>query len=138
MLENASASSHGWYAAPPYSWTRARALKPLGVTSSICPSARRRTTTYRPASAGRRIRDHGFKRILFTDIPRAGDASPDFQTARILAQSARVPLWMGGTIQSMAHLKLAMDIPGVQGVAVDALRLLDDSDLLDSLNLAHI
>jgi phosphoribosylformimino-5-aminoimidazole carboxamide ribotide isomerase len=98
----------------------------------------REAAPLKPDSAGRRIRDHGFKRILFTDIPRAGDASPDFQTARILAQSARVPLWMGGTIQSMAHLKLAMDIPGVQGVAVDALRLLDDSDLLDSLNLAHI
>ena len=98
----------------------------------------REAAPLKPDSAGQRIREHGFKRILFTDIPPAGDASPDFETARILAQSARVPLWMGGSIQSMAHLRLAMEIPGVQGVAVDALRLLDDSDLLDSLNLVHI
>jgi hypothetical protein len=45
---------------------------------------------------------------------------------------------MGGSIHSMAHLKLAMEIPGMQGVAVDALQLMDDSDLLGSLNLAHI
>jgi phosphoribosylformimino-5-aminoimidazole carboxamide ribotide isomerase len=91
----------------------------------------------KPEAAAQRIRDHGFKRILFTDIPASAAAGPDFDTARLLAQGSRIPLFMGGTIQSMAHLKLAMDIPGVQGVAVDALRLLDDSDLLGSLNLAH-
>ncbi len=92
----------------------------------------------KPDAAGQLIRDHGFKRIMFTDIPPAHQARPDFETARILAQSARVPLFMGGSIHSMAHLKLAMEIPGMQGVAVDALQLMDDSDLLGSLNLAHI
>jgi hypothetical protein len=44
---------------------------------------------------------------------------------------------MGGSIQSAEHLRLAMEIPGVQGVAMDALRLLDDPDLMRSLSLAH-
>jgi len=98
----------------------------------------REAAPLRADSAGQRVRDHGFKRILFTDIPPCDGASPDFETARLLAQSAHIPLWMGGSIRSLAHLRLAMDIPGVQGVAVDALRLQDDSDLLDSMNLAHI
>lgn len=92
----------------------------------------------KPDSAGQRIRDHGFKRILFTDIPCAGRPGPDFGTARILCQSSRVPLFMGGSIQNGADLKLALEIPGLQGVAMDALRLVEDSDLLGSLNLAHI
>ncbi|MDR3673120.1 MAG: HisA/HisF-related TIM barrel protein [Holophaga sp.] len=88
-------------------------------------------------AAAQRIREHGFKRILFIDIPPSAKAKPDFLTARTLAQSSRIPLFMGGSIRSTAHLKLAMEIPGMQGVAVDALQLLDDSDLLGSLNLAH-
>jgi phosphoribosylformimino-5-aminoimidazole carboxamide ribotide isomerase len=92
----------------------------------------------KPDSAGQRIRDHGFKRILFTDIPVSEQAEPDYATARILAQSARIPLFMGGSIRTKEHLKLAMEIPGLQGVAMDALRLMADLDLQGSLNLAHI
>jgi len=91
----------------------------------------------KPEAAGQRIRDHGFKRILFTDIP-SPDGAPDFGTARILCQSSRIPLFMGGSILNGAHLKQALEIPGLQGVAMDALQLVEDLDLLGSLNLAHI
>jgi len=104
----------------------------------IQSSGWREPAPLKPDSAGQRIRDHGFKRILFTDIPPSAGAPPDFATARILAQSARIPLFMGGSIQSAEHLKAAMEIPGVQGVAMDALRLLDDAGLLSSLCPAHI
>jgi phosphoribosylformimino-5-aminoimidazole carboxamide ribotide isomerase len=104
----------------------------------IQSSGWREAAPLKPDSAGQRIRDHGFKRILFTDIPPSAGAPPDFATARILAQSARIPLFMGGSIQSAEHLRAAMEIPGVQGVAMDALRLLDDADLLSSLCPAHI
>jgi len=92
----------------------------------------------KPDTAGQRIRDHGFKRILFTDIPACPGAEPDFGTARVLGQSAHIPLFMGGSILSGAHLKLAQEVPGLQGVALDALSLVEDSDLLGSLDLAHI
>jgi len=92
----------------------------------------------KPDSAGQRIREHGFKRIMFTDIPASGTALPDFETARILTQSARIPLFMGGSITTREHLKLATEISGLQGVGLDAFQLIEDSDLLDSLNLAHI
>jgi phosphoribosylformimino-5-aminoimidazole carboxamide ribotide isomerase len=101
-------------------------------------------------AAAQRIREHGFKRILFTDIPvDSADLAdpadpadpapaPDFGTARALAQGARVPLFMGGSIHSREHLALAREVPGLQGVAMDALVLLEDLELLGSLNLARI
>jgi len=92
----------------------------------------------KPDAAGQRIREHGFKRIMFTDIPASPEAQPDFGTARILSQAARVPLFMGGSIRTREHLKLATEVAGLQGVALDAFQLMEDSDLLDSLNLAHI
>jgi len=91
-----------------------------------------------PDSAGQRIRDHGFRRVLFTDIPDGDLAEPDYGTARILAQSAHIPLFMGGTIQTRDHLLRAMDVPGLQGVALDALQFVEDPDLLGSLNPAPI
>jgi phosphoribosylformimino-5-aminoimidazole carboxamide ribonucleotide (ProFAR) isomerase len=103
----------------------------------IQSSGWREPAPLKPESAGQRIRDHGFKRILFTDIPDSLEAQPDFETARTLCQSSRTPLFMGGSIQSRAHLKLAMDIPGLQGVAIDALQLVQDLDLIGSLNPAH-
>jgi phosphoribosylformimino-5-aminoimidazole carboxamide ribotide isomerase len=91
----------------------------------------------KPDSTAHRIRDHGFKRILFTDIPTFPQAAPDFATARIISQNAHVPLFMGGSIQSREHLKLAAEVPGLQGVAMDALQLFEDPDLLNFLDLVH-
>jgi len=45
---------------------------------------------------------------------------------------------MGGTIQTRDHLLRAMDVPGLQGVALDALQFVEDPDLLGSLNPAPI
>jgi phosphoribosylformimino-5-aminoimidazole carboxamide ribotide isomerase len=92
----------------------------------------------KPETVAQRIREHGFKRILFTDLPAAPEAGPDFATARALAQGSHIALFMGGSIRSREHLQLARDVPGLQGVAMDAFLLLEDADLLGSLNLARI
>ncbi len=104
----------------------------------IQSSGWREPSPLKPDSTGQRIREHGFKRILFTDIPTAALAPPDFDTARTISLNARIPLFMGGTIRTRDHLKLAGEVPGLQGVALDALQLFEDPDLLGALNLAHI
>jgi phosphoribosylformimino-5-aminoimidazole carboxamide ribotide isomerase len=88
-----------------------------------------------PEAAGVRIRNHGFKRILFMDIPAAPGVEPDFATARVIAGSAHVSMFMGGTLHSMEHLQQAQEIPGLQGVAMDALLLRESLALAGSLNL---
>ena len=90
-----------------------------------------------PDSTSQRIREYGFKRILFTDIPAGPQAQPDFATARVISQSAHVPMYMGGSIQTREHLRLAAEVPGLHGVAMDALRLIEDPDLLGFPNLVH-
>jgi len=70
------------------------------------------------------IRNRGFKRILFTDIPAAADAEPDFQTARSIGERVRLPLFMGGSIRSQAHLNQAEAVRSLQGVLLDATYLL--------------
>jgi phosphoribosylformimino-5-aminoimidazole carboxamide ribotide isomerase len=92
----------------------------------------------KPDSAGQRIRDHGFKRLLFTDIPVSVEVEPDFTTARIIAQSAHAPLFMGGSIRTREHLLRAAEVPGLTGVAMDALHFVEHPDLLGSLNPAPI
>jgi phosphoribosylformimino-5-aminoimidazole carboxamide ribotide isomerase len=104
----------------------------------ILSSGWREPAPLQPDSTAERIRDHGFKRILFTDIPCDLAAGPDFATARTLAQSSRIPLFMGGSLQSAQHLRQAQEIPGLQGAAMDAFLLLENPDLLGSLNLARI
>lgn len=89
----------------------------------------------KPDTAGIRVGSLGFKRLLFMDIPAGPEAPPDFATARILAQSSRLPLYMGGSIRSAEHLALAREVPGMQGVAVDGLLLRDDPAFSASLNL---
>ena len=104
----------------------------------IQSSGWREPAPMKPDSAGARIRDHGFKRMLFTDIPATAPADPDFATARILCQAVHIPMFMGGSIRSMEHLKLAAEVPGLTGVAMDALLLMESPDLLGSLDLVHI
>jgi len=86
-------------------------------------------------AAARAIAEFGFKRVLFMDIPVQTAALPDFATARILAQHARIPLFMGGSIQTEAHLAQARDVAGIQGVAVDGLLLRDNPAFMVSLNV---
>lgn len=71
------------------------------------------------------IRERGFRRLLFADIPTTREADPDFQTARNICERARIPVFMGGDIRSQAHLTKADEIRGLQGVLVDVTYLLD-------------
>ena len=88
-----------------------------------------------PQAAGERIKEHGFKRILFMDIPTGPETQPDFATARVISGSSHVSMFMGGSIQTLDHLAQAQDVSGLQGVALDALLLRDDAFLAGSLNL---
>ena len=81
-------------------------------------------------TVGARIGDYGFKRLLFMDIPAQAQAGPDFTLARVLSQSSRMPLYMGGSIQTEAHLAQAREIAGIHGLAVDGLLLRADRALL--------
>jgi len=76
------------------------------------------------------LRDRGFKRILFTDIPASEDADPDFQTARSISERARIPVFMGGSIRSQAHVHQAEGVRGLQGVLLDATYLLGSPKLI--------
>jgi len=88
-----------------------------------------------PEDAGVRIRRQGFKRVLYMDLPAAPGAPPDFRTARIIAESSHVSMFMGGSIQTPEHLAMAQELPGLQGVAMDALHLRDNPALAGALNL---
>jgi phosphoribosylformimino-5-aminoimidazole carboxamide ribonucleotide (ProFAR) isomerase len=79
------------------------------------------------ATMAESIRDRGFKRLLFTDIPVAPVSDPDFQTARVLCERAHIPVFMAGSIRSQVHLTQAEEVRGLQGVLMDVLYLLDSS-----------
>ena len=87
-------------------------------------------------AVGERIRNHGFKRLLFMDIPLEAGAAPDFAGARILAESSHLPVYMGGSIRTLAELAQAREHPGLQGVVMDALLLHADPALPVSLKLS--
>ena len=76
------------------------------------------------------IRNLGFKRLLFADIPVDETSDPDFQTARGICERARIPVFMGGSIRSQAHLSQAEEVRGLQGVFLDALYLIDPSKMI--------
>lgn len=78
----------------------------------------------------RHIRAAGFRRLLFVDIPGPGGGAPDFDTARLMAEHARLPLLMGGSLRSLADVEAAQAVPGLQGVQVDALHVLAEPALL--------
>lgn len=82
---------------------------------------------------GTKIREYGFKRLLFVDIPLEASANPDFHTAKQIADSTKLPMLMGGSILTMEHLQQAVLSGGLQGVLVDALLFLEDVRLLDHL-----
>ena len=86
-------------------------------------------------TVGSRIGDFGFKRLLFMDLPAGPSSLPDFATARLLAQSSRLGLYMGGSIRTLEHLAKAREVPGMHGVAVDGLLLRDNPAFTVSLNL---
>ena len=86
-------------------------------------------------AAGIRIRKQGFKRVLYMDLPAAPGVLPDFRTARIIAESSHVSLFMGGSIQTPEHLAMAQAVPGLHGIVLDALVLRGNPALAGTLNL---
>lgn len=76
------------------------------------------------------IRDRGFKRLLFSDIPLDLEADPDFQTAKNICDRIHISVFMGGSIRSQMHLAQAEEVRGLQGVFVDVICLLDSPKLI--------
>jgi len=78
----------------------------------------------------------GFKRLHFVDLAgREGD-QPDFATARAMQEVTRLPLLMGGSLTTRAHLEAAKATRILHGGLVDALLFLRDRDLLGLLQPA--
>jgi phosphoribosylformimino-5-aminoimidazole carboxamide ribonucleotide (ProFAR) isomerase len=78
-----------------------------------------------------RVHANGFRRVLFVDLPQEPGSPPDFETARKIIAAAKVPLLMGGSLRSAAHLKEAKEQTGLQGVLIDALLFARDSSMVD-------
>lgn len=85
-----------------------------------------------PQEAACRIREQGFRRILFSDIPGDRPTPPDFPTAAHISEHSRLPMLMGGSIRSAQHVAQACGIPGIHGVLVDSRLVLAAPDLLDA------
>lgn len=85
-----------------------------------------------PQEAARRIREQGFRRILFSDIPGSQSTTPDFPTAAHISEHGKLPMLMGGSIRSAQHVAQACGIPGIHGVLVDSRLVLEAPDLLDT------
>jgi len=83
------------------------------------------------AEVARQVRAAGFRRALFVDIPGPAGGAPDFETARIIAEHARLPLLMGGSLRTQADVEGAAAVPGLQGVQIDALHVLAVPALLE-------
>jgi phosphoribosylformimino-5-aminoimidazole carboxamide ribonucleotide (ProFAR) isomerase len=88
-------------------------------------AGRQESKGLRASEMAENIRNLGFKRLLFADIPAGTEADPDFQTAKEICDRARIPVFMGGSIRSQDHLKQAEEVRGLHGVFVDALYLID-------------
>lgn len=92
----------------------------------------RESSRLSPQEAACRIREQGFRRILFSDIPSAHGATPDFPTAANILEHGKLPMLMGGSIRSAQHVAQACGIPGIHGVLVDSRLVLEAPDLLDT------
>jgi len=79
-----------------------------------------------------RIRDLGFRRIMFTEMPMDPASEPDFATVQAICEQTHVPIYMGGSIRTPAHLAHATEVRGLQGILVDAVTLLEFPDMIRS------
>ena len=84
----------------------------------------------------KRAKAYGFRRLLFVDIPDDPGADPDFDTAHALSRVSGLPLVMGGSITTLAHLERLHAQPGLKGALVDALQFRRDARLLAYLATA--
>lgn len=81
-------------------------------------------------SMGLRIRDLGFRRILFTEVPLDPSSEPDFATVQAICERTHVPVFLGGAIRTQAHVNIASEIRGLHGVLVDAATLLELPEII--------
>jgi phosphoribosylformimino-5-aminoimidazole carboxamide ribonucleotide (ProFAR) isomerase len=79
-----------------------------------------------------RIREQGFKRLLFNDIPLLTNSEPDFTTAKDLCENVPIPVFMGGNFRSAEELAQVSEIKGLQGVLLDSLVLLETPEIKKS------
>lgn len=93
-------------------------------------AGRQESRRLRASAMAEGIRDRGFKRLLFADIPMAAEADPDFDTAKDICERTRMPVFMGGSIRSTSHLSRAEGVRGLQGVFLDALYLVDSPKMI--------
>ena len=80
-----------------------------------------------------RVQAQGFRRVLFVDLPPDAQGPPDFETARKITANSNLHLLMGGSLRSVEHLRQARDLPGLQGVLIDALLFAQDPGMVDFL-----
>ncbi|MBI4912736.1 MAG: hypothetical protein HY823_08355 [Acidobacteria bacterium] len=90
-------------------------------------------TGTRAEDLAKRVHGDGFKRVLFVDLPEDAATGPDFETARRIGESARLPMLMGGSLLCPEDLRRAREIPGLQGVLVDALLFARDPRMVECL-----
>ncbi len=88
----------------------------------------------RACDVAENIRNMGFKRLLFGDIPVNAASEPDFSTAKAICDRARIPVFMGGSLRTQSHLAQAEDVRGLHGVFLDSLQLLDSPKLFSLSN----
>jgi phosphoribosylformimino-5-aminoimidazole carboxamide ribonucleotide (ProFAR) isomerase len=98
----------------------------------VQPSGWSGSSRLTPPEAAALIREQGFRRILFSDIPNGSAAAPDFPTATLISEHGKLPLFMGGTIRSAQNIAQAAEVAGIHGVLVDSRLLLEVPDLLDT------
>lgn len=67
-----------------------------------------------------RVHTFGFKRILFTDIAKHACAEPDFTSAKLIASTSKLPLFMAGSITTLEQVNRAIGLSYLQGVMIDA------------------
>ncbi len=84
----------------------------------------------RPEVLATHLRACGFRRLLFTDIPSEATTEPDFDTATRILTEARLPMFMGGSLRTQAHVERAARLPGLQGICLEAHLVLDCPNLL--------
>jgi len=84
-----------------------------------------------------RARAYGFRRLLFVDIPEESGAAPDFETAEQLASATGLPLIMGGSLTTHAHLETLRGCAQLRGGLVDALLFQEHPELQAFIQAAN-
>lgn len=92
-------------------------------------------TTLRAEDLATRVRELGFRRILFMDVPSSPvQGEPDFATARRIADHARLPLFMGGSLERCPAAGELEGLAALQGVLLGLTTVFEAPSLLQALS----